>query len=143
MFNFNHSLYVEDEKVILKPGKCKFYIQKCEITKSKAGNEMLKLMLKVTDETGKSTIIFDYIGNATNMLWKLKHILEAINHPELFGADGIDPKFLEEKRGECIIQHETTQEYGKSNKIKDYVPVSKVKTVQDEPVEIEDDDLPF
>lgn len=133
----------------LSPGRGTFQIETAEDKVSKAGNAMLALKLKVWDNTGREGFIFEYITNSAQ--WKLKGLLEAIGHPEIYDRGEVNPDELVGEGGDLIIAIQKDSENRDQAKVKSYViakskPSPAVKPgarITSEPPSFQDEDIPF
>lgn len=120
--------------------ECDFSIKTCEETTSKAGNEMLKLTIRVRDKQGRVDNIWDYITK--KQYFKLKDLMPAIgkaamlepNEPEITWRD------LQGCKGKCIVKVEPAKDgYAERLAIKTYIASKEQKTSEEEL----NDDIPF
>lgn len=109
------------EERLLPEGQYPFEISGGEDTTSKAGNDMIKLTVRVFKDDGTFSLVTDYLME--QMMFKLKHACDACGlsekykSGELLGSDFIG------KTGELKlkIQKDTTGNYPDKNSIADYV----------------------
>lgn len=91
---------------VLKEGEASFKVQDViETTSKKSGEQMLKVVLSVTDERGDNSLVDDYILSSAP--WKLKALCWAVNKPEIYteSSDGrLNPLKLVAERGRCTIK---------------------------------------
>lgn len=140
---------LEKKKVKLKVGICSFEILKAEDHKTEAGNESIKLIVKVYDIEGNEATVFEYIGQ--NAQWKLKQLLSSIGKNDLYKSGDINPSDLEGGSGKCLVylNKDRSGQFKDSFKIKEYypdetgsnkAPVKKAELPVPTP---DDDDIPF
>ena len=111
---------LDKQKGLLNPGDADFEIMSAEETKSKAGNPMLKLQLRVWDSNSKEGVVFDYL--TPNAQWKIRNFLESIDKLRLYGQGEVNPMDLEYSSGKCVlyIHKDKSGQYGDTIKVKDY-----------------------
>ena len=111
---------LDKQKGLLNPGDADFEIMSAEETKSKAGNPMLKLQLRVWDSNSKEGVVFDYL--TPNAQWKIRNFLESIDKLRLYGQGEVNPVDLEYSSGKCVlyIHKDKSGQYGDTIKVKDY-----------------------
>lgn len=134
---------------LMDAGTYDFEVLKATETSSKAGNQMIKLDIKVWDRNGKEHYIFDYLVSTPNMMYKIKHFCEAIGMQREYLDGKFEPQQCEKRVGKAEIyvkKGDPKQEggsYPDKNAIKDYIPKS-INQINNEPKkEFVDDDLPF
>lgn len=86
---------------------------------SKAGNDMLKLGVKVYHPDGRDKIVTDYIVNPTG-LFKLKQIAMALGQGAVFNAGKFDPYSMKDKRICVSLKVTESEQYGEKNEVKKY-----------------------
>ena len=140
------------EEKLLPEGQYPFEISGGEDTTSKAGNDMIKLTVRVFKDDGTFVLVSDYLME--QMLYKIKHacdacgLTEKYNAGELLGSDFIG------RTGELKlkIQEDKTGQYQARNSIADYIvpkegesPVKPPKDNLDKLIEGDDleDEIPF
>jgi hypothetical protein len=112
---------------LLSPGIYEFEVIKAEEKPSQAGNDMIKLVLKIFTPNGDERIIYD---NLLEILeWKLAHFCEAVglfndyeNH--VISADKCEGK---KGRAKIYIQKDKNGVYADKNAVADYV-INKSRT---------------
>lgn len=129
----------------LKPGPADFEVIDAKEALSKAGNEMVKLTLRVWDSEGRQGQLFDYLlGNAQ---WKIKSFYQSIGNPEAYEAGLIDPLNLSGASGKAILTIQKDPKYGDQVRIQNYVMPGVKKETKEakDPDSIRDegDDVPF
>lgn len=135
-----------NEQRLLAPGEYDYEVQAAKDHVSSAGNESIKLTLRVFGNDGK-VLVDDYLGGTAKMAWKLRHYAESCGLLSKYESGEISPEDCEGRTGRCIldIQGERKSESGQmfraKNTVKDYVPVEE-GTVSTQ-VPLESDDLPF
>lgn len=91
---------------LLAEGEASFKVQEViETTSKKSGEEMLKVVLQVTDSKGDTGLVDDYI--LASGPWKLKNLCYAVNKPEYYdqSSDGrLNPLKLVAEKGRCVIK---------------------------------------
>lgn len=106
---------------LLPLGEYDFEILDAEETTSKAGNDMIKMKVKIfTDDHGERTI-FDYLME--NVAYKLRHAAEACGLLESYESGVLDAEDFKRKVGRCKIgvQKDKSGQYPDRNVIQDYL----------------------
>lgn len=118
---------LRQERGLIEPGLCQFEIVSAEETKSKAGNDMLKLILKVWDKNGREGTIFEYL--TADFQWKLKSLCVAIGKASLYESGSITPDDLVGHSGqaEIYIAKDKTGKYGDAPKVKHFHTEQPIK----------------
>jgi Protein of unknown function (DUF669) len=114
---------VKTEYKLLTPGEYDFEVISAENTISKSSNNMIKLTLKVWEESGKERTIFDYLVNMSSMWWKIRHFADSVSLSSAFSAEDCVGKC-----GKAIIVIQpgkpnlmTGEKYPDKNTVKDYI----------------------
>lgn len=154
------------ERKLLSEGPGSFYV-KWATNKAKDGTPLLSkaaripmilVCLACKDMYGQDAEIYTYFSqNGSMFLYKL---LDAIGIPVSYTAEVVmsDPSILVGRIGECMIDIEETEKWGKNNKVSTYIkklhrnpalqetfeqaPASR-NSRDDVPFEILDDEIPF
>ena len=143
---------VKSEYAVLPSGEYECEIVGAVETVSKAGNDMIKLVLCVYGNDGEQVRVYDYIVSP-NTLWKLKSICRCCD----IEFDGIlDEQLLVGKRMRVTIKVEPERQvdgktYSERNSVAKYVSgIGNQSTVTAPPVVTDDqdvqplpDDVPF
>lgn len=126
-------------------GDYAFEILEAEDTTSKSsGKEMIKMKVKVFNETGSSQNIFDYLL-PDSMEYKLRHLAEACDLLAEYESGNLEAYTLVGKTGYAkvgVSKEDPTGQYPKKNQISDYLvdkPLSK-STLKEV---LKDDEIPF
>jgi len=110
---------------------------------SKAGNEMIEVILTCYAENGIKRDVFDHLLATDDFQWKVRHFCESA---------GLDYKRGELNASECIsrnvrvwLERKNEPGYGDKNKVRDYLPRATEVRVSDAPPDeaSEDQDIPF
>lgn len=139
---------------LIDPGIYIFEVMQAEEARSKSGNEMIKLKLRVHTIDNRERIIYDYLLEALE--FKVGHFAE---------ATGLLPKYKEGvlsaedcigKSGtlKIVIQSDKTGQYGDKNAVADYIPTDEIqagkiaekaakKAAESDAPDFIDSDLPF
>lgn len=137
---------------LIKPGIYQFEVFAAENTQSRAGNDMIKLHLKVWDEKGSERVVFDYL--LENIMHKLYNFSEITGMLDKYNAGHIMGEDCVGKTGfvELVIQKgreksDKSGHFDDSNSVKKYLNKDKSEIKKDEKksdVDADfDDDLPF
>jgi len=140
MFKFDPSM--EDDASspahLFAEGEYDFIVKRATAKRSKSGNEMIEVILTVTD--GKNEIdVFDWLLEA--MKYKLKHFCEATGFQKQYEKGELEETDLEGAQGKVKLIIEDSEQYGTQNKVEDYVPKTAEKSEENE--ENLDDTIPF
>jgi len=133
---------------LMPEGKYPFEIIEGTDTKSKAGNDMIALKLKVFKNDGSFAIVFDYLLEA--MMYKVKHASDACGLSDKYENGKLEGADFVGKTGYVKIKIKPAQgDYAAANVVQDYV-VEKdnagtgvVLPKKPEKVTIEEDSIPF
>jgi len=117
-------------------------------TKSKAGNDMIVLVLKVFNQQGDEQIVIDYLLEATPK--KLKRAAYACHLGESYEAEILHASDFVGKTGtlKLTIQPERPKadgsgNYPSKNSVADYIPVQVTPAPRKEDLPPLDDEIPF
>jgi hypothetical protein len=122
---------------------------------SKAGNEMIKLQLRVFDASGSTQMVWDYL--LSSIAEKLMHAAEAFGLTSQYDAGELDASDFEGKAGQVILYIQKGKDgYPDKNAVADYVrrqvpltmPLFKTDAPKGKPVMAGagsdlDDEIPF
>jgi hypothetical protein len=120
-------------------------IEKAEETRSKQGNDMLKLTVSVLSPDGQSQTVYDYITYKRKPdVQRLEGLTSAIGKREQHDKGALEPRHLEKREVSVMLGYETSRnpQYPDRNKILAYTPANRSATVAAGAVD-EDDDVPF
>lgn len=130
---------------LIAPGIYNFEVMDALETQSKAGNDMLKLQLKVFMEDGRERIVFDYLLEA--LQYKLGHFAEVIGMVNKYNEGALSAEDCFGKSGQLKIgiQSDKTGQYGDRNTVLDYVmPLEKkMDAVKNDSKDFVDSEIPF
>lgn len=139
------------EEGLLPAGEYPFEISQAEETVSKAGNEMIKLLVRVFREDGTFVLVNDYLLEA--IAYKLLHICKATGLENAYNAGELKAEDFVGKTGmlKLKIRKDETGNYPDQNNIADYIVpkdgvaeiVPKGSNKAAEAGEILDDEIPF
>ena len=104
---------------LFPPGEFDFEILEAEETTSKAGNEMIRLKLKVFSESGNFIIISDYL--LESVAYKLRHACEAVGMVERYESGKLDAMDFQGKSGRLKLRIDKSDNYPDKNGVKDYI----------------------
>ena len=134
-----------NQRTLLAEGEGTFEVLKAEDKISKAGNEMIELLLKVWDKDGKQSTIFDYL--VSNQQWKILHFFKSTGSVKDYLEGDLDPQNLIGTGGKLKIAVKKDPQYGDQNKVADYLEggaTAKQSTEEVHPSTSNDDDsIPF
>jgi hypothetical protein len=128
---------------LIDPGQYSYQVIEATDEKSKSGNDMIKLKLRVWDANGKERLIFDYLLEA--MAFKLRHFCEGLGLLESYNSGTLSSASCEGKCGhlELMIQKDKTGQYAPKNAVKDYIVKDKSDSEAKVAEGFIEDDLPF
>ena len=111
---------IMDER-LAPEGNYGFVVEKAEDTRSKSGNDMIKLELRVYRKDNSYFHVFDYLLEA--MMFKLKHFCDATELSHKYEDGTLQARDCIGKRGyvKIIVQEDKTGQYEPKNAVKDYV----------------------
>jgi len=126
---------------LLEPGIYNFSVVKAEDAISKAGNEMIKLNLKVWDKNGHERFVFDYLLEA--LAYKIKHFCDAVGLADKYQNGAFNASDCLDKSGnvKVDIQKDKTGLYHDKNIVVDYLVETTAS--QSKKDTFEDSDIPF
>ena len=118
-----------NEDRMLPAGEYSFQISGAEDTTSKAGNEMIKLTLRVFKPDGKFLLVDDYLLEA--VLYKILHLCEATGLKDKYDAGQIAAQDFIGKTGMLKLGVQKSEQYGDKNQVKDYIVDGKAEIPKD------------
>lgn len=134
-----------DETGLLPAGIYQYEVISSEDARSKSGNEMIKLQLKLWTHEGNIYILYDYLLEA--MPKKLKHFAVTNSLEDKYNLGTISAEDCKHKAGyaEIMVQEDKTGKYSTRNSIKDYVRKPEASKKQDfiKEQDLFDDVIPF
>lgn len=125
----------------------------CEVVEaeeavSKAGNEMVKVRLKVWDQNGGTRTVFDYL--VSNLSWKIRGFCAAFNLMDRYEAGTLTPEDMIRLSGRVRLRIKHDAGYEPTNAVAEYVaPKSAAPTLRPQPARQSapardlDDAIPF
>lgn len=128
-------------------GTYDFEVQAAEDQVSKAGNEMIKLTLRVYAQDGSFTTVFDYL--LESVAYKLRHAAAACGLMRAYDSGRLEASDFEGRSGRCKlrIQKDKDGQYPDKNTVSDYLPQPDAGERPPPQVAREtalvDDDIPF
>lgn len=107
MFKFDsktdEQIQAMKESTLLEAGEYSFEVRAVTQTVSKSGNQMLEVLLGITDKNGEVRTIKDYLMAIDSMIFKLKHFCEAIGLSEEYKAGNLDVMKCFDRTGRCKV----------------------------------------
>ena len=137
---------------LLPAGEYDFTVVRAEDTKSKAGNDMIKVTIGVYQQNGTQRLMDDYL--LESVPHKLRHFAETIGLLAQYEMGQLGADELEGRAGRVKIRIKEQTDYPSKNEVKDYV-VDKSKrefkpplglpvpSFVNKPLPGEEDDLPI
>jgi|ERR1700684_1960419 len=123
--------YSEEEfksRKLMSPAIYEFRIHESREKISKNGQEMIEIILKVSDSiNGRIFTIFDYLMDTETMGFKIRHIYECVGMIEKYESGNIDAKDLLGKSGlvKVGVKKDPNKIYDDKNVALDYITVKK------------------
>lgn len=135
-----------DEMKLLPEGEYPFQISGGEDTVSKAGNEMIKLLVRVFKADGNFVLVSDYLMEA--MAYKLRHACEACGLLHEYESGVLLGTNFIGKTGHLKLKVKVDKEgkYADQNNIADYIVPKEGEAKKPLPVKQHDDledQIPF
>lgn len=129
-------------------GEYDFEVMEATETNSKAGNDMIELVMRVYNSDGGYTRVMDWLVSIDSVAYKIRHFAATIGMIAEYEKGELKADKLVGKVGRCklVIKKDKTGEYPDKNGIADYIkPAEGAAPVQArKPVEEElDDQIPF
>lgn len=135
-----------DEARLLQAGTYPFEVMDAKEMNSRAGDPMIKLVLKVWDDAGREHTVFDYLLFVGNFKFKMRHFFEGTGAIDKFNSGRISDLDCLNKSGKCeiISQKDKSGKYPDSNWVKDYVKVpSEIVKPTSDIDSLLNDDIPY
>lgn len=108
-----------ESQSLINPGLYDFEVIDAIEKKSRSGNEMIKLKLKVLDDSGKDYIVYDYLVEA--MPHKLRHFAESTGLINQYNLGQLNANDCYCKTGKAeIVISPATDNFPAKNDVKDY-----------------------
>jgi len=125
---------------LMEPGEYDFTVSEAVETYSQAGNEMIKLTLKVINNLGKVYTINDFLIDSDTMGFKIRHLWDSAGLLDKYESGEINAQDILNKRGRAkiSIQKDKKGIYSDKNIVSDYIVNKEAKSEN-----FLNDDLPF
>jgi hypothetical protein len=100
-----------------------FEVMEAEETTSRNGDDMIKLKIKVFNETGGSRTVYEYLLGTDSMQWKVRAFCAATGLLDQYETGELDAIDMEGRTGKAklVIQKDKTGQYGDKNAIGSYI----------------------
>jgi hypothetical protein len=136
------------EAGLLAKGVYDFEVTEATEKQSKAGNDMVELIVAVYDAEGRSRKIFDWLVDSEGSAYKIRHFAEAAGLLPQYEKGDLPAHAMIGRTGRCqvIIKKDKTGEYPDKNAIADYVSGGASKPAAapaDTTPALVDDEIPF
>ena len=107
---------------LLEPGDYFFVVKSAEASISSKGNEMITIVLDVSDETRNNTV-YDYLVGTEKAYWKIRDFCRAVGLAHLLKEGGaITAEDCSGKKGKCKVTIDPGENgYADRNKIEAYL----------------------
>jgi hypothetical protein len=117
---------------LIEPGIYPFEIVEAEDTVSRAGNDMLKVKLKVFTPDGRERLVSDYLMEALE--YKLAHFFESIGLYSKYAEGAVSAEDCWGRSGEVKIytQIDKTGQYDPKSSVADYILTAKQQAEKQE-----------
>lgn len=146
---------------LLPEGAYPFKVIKAEASKSKKGNDMIAIQIRVFADDGSQSTVFDYLLEA--MAFKLRHFCEEVGLLDKYEAGTLEPEDCEQREGMVQLEiQEADGAYRAKNNVVDYgagddapskpvpparpparTPAQRPATPKDPDLDVAPDDIPF
>lgn len=129
---------------LLQKGNYPFVVVKAEERISKSNNPMIKVLLKVWDDSGREYLVYDYLMESIEH--KLRHFCYSIGHGEMSEKGEFDCDLVKNKQGVCKIytQEDKSGQYQPKNAVADYILSDhNVESLKKDENDFKDDEIPF
>lgn len=104
------------------PGEYDFVVHEASEETSSTGNDMIKLTLHVFNREGRKRTVFDYLVNADNAQWKIRHFCESVGLLRQYETGDLDVRDIVTRPGRCKLRIKpATGQYAASNAVNDYI----------------------
>lgn len=141
----------ERQYPMLEPGIYNFTVSKAESKRSKSGNPMIELTLKVFDNNGKEFNVFDYLIAMPSMNWKIRHFCDSVGLTKEYESGKFDEYLAVGRSGkvDIVFQKGKAKDgggfYKDKNAVEDYVMTDQgAQKYNAAPVDdFKDDSIPF
>lgn len=130
-----------DESGLLEPGLYDFEVMEAEEKQSKAGNDMVALILRIEDSDGRGFKVRDWLVGTEANAYKVKHFASSVGLLAEYEKGDLPAGYMVGKTGRCKIKIKPANgEYRAGNAVADYIgaTVEAPKAKQ-----LVDDDIPF
>lgn len=131
---------------LLAKGNYQFEVRQAVEKKSKAGNQMMELVLCLWDKEGREYSIYDYLMD--NVAYKVRHFCYATGLQDKYEAGTLHDIDCVGKSGECkiFVREDKSGQYPPRNAVADYLaPLEQKKQYPNANPEtgFTDDEIPF
>lgn len=128
---------------LLEKGTYPFEVRQAVQKKSKAGNDMIELVLCVWDKNGREYLVYDYLMESSE--YKLRHFCYTTGLQEKYDSGELrDTDCLKSGYCKVMIREDKSGLYPPRNSVADYIAGEGEKPVKKQEVLFEDDkDIPF
>lgn len=127
---------IMDENLLPK-GEARFEVLAAEDAKSKNGNEMIHMELRLRSGE-RQTLAHDYL--LEKMAFKLRHFCEATGLIAAYDSGRLTASQCVGKRGKCKIDVDSKGGYDPRNVVKDYLVPDGTVPADDAPPPVDDTD---
>lgn len=128
---------------LFKRGPHDFEIMTAVEKQSKAGNDMIELLVKVYDTEGRSRLINDWLVESEGMAYKTRHFAEAVGLLSQYEKGELHSADLPGKTGRCQVGIKKEDGYPDKNRIQDYLTGAATPLIASVPEPELDDEIPF
>lgn len=119
-------------KRLLPPGDYDFEVIQAEDKVSNAGNDMIKLTLRVFAPDGTTVLVDDYLME--KMAYKLRHFADGTGLTARYDSGEMVAFDCVGASGKVTLKHETSEKYDPKCVVKDYVVGDKSEKPTPRPV---------
>lgn len=123
---------IESQKKRLIPGMADFEILDAKEKTSKSGNPMIEVILRVWDSEGTQGQLKDFLPS--NVQWKIKSILQAINKGDLYQTGNVTSLDLVMGCGKCMLGMEKSRDpqFPDQIRVKEYLSLETTNNDSDD-----------
>jgi hypothetical protein len=123
------------------PGEYDFEVVEAIETRSKAGNEMVELKVRMDTPDGRNFTIFDYLVSTEGMAYKVRHFAEATGLLAEYEKGDMAAEYMLGRTGKCkVVVQPAEGQYSAKNIVTDYIGTGATEAPAKQ---LEDDEIPF
>lgn len=142
--SFNFTPHTEEEIAklsLLEKGNYQFEVRSSVQKVSKSGNDMIEIVLRIWDKSGKEHSLYDYL--LEKMPYKIKHFCDSIGFSKQYESGKLFAEEFVGKCGEVKVYIEEKSGDSPKNRVADYMFNDSPKKLIETEEDFKDDDTPF